>query len=932
MNMEEHVWGKYEQYIALHTAQPANTRRHYVQALASARALILNPSTSDHTISCILETLVRSLQYEPDPLLLHHVLKLLSDIALHHRHLSFSIFNTIRAHEAGHKDSNGLAVEVLSVLFTIAEHDHSLATAMYDLDENFVLSLFLSPVTTRRSWLLTNISRFHIKQSFLITLFLAFMKDPYPFVRSSALVGLLGLSKSVDGKEYAVVKECYGCAMELLHDIDERVRSAAVRVISDWGQVLVAPNDEANKRDWYDVIFVQLCSMVRDMSVEVRIEAFVALGKLELVSEELLLQSLSKKTLAVIKEKKIFFQCHEKELELSKSSAAGAFVHGLEDEFYEVRRSACNSLGMLSIFSLQFASDALDLLVDLLNDDSTVVRLQALETMYHMAKCGCLRVQETHMHMLLGTLVDTSSLIRSAARKIFRIMKLSVRAMFASIISGLLSNLRTYPQDEADIFPLLFDIGRNHGNFVVSFIKEVIQEMEPSCEGELRFDSANVAALLVLAISVPLSHEHSACNIPLRIFSYGLPFLGRISRSLSDSTNRDAILAYLFHCSGSILPLVTELNFRGNELVLPVAEGGGPSHSDHEGANPLEVFLQQISNCGNSSDAQSMYVPSHASTEFEEWVTVSVKRIFKVVAETWPYIQSGCTTEVLRTLRNCKEELATITTNSLGSFDVLAFTSQYLQVIQLLAKIWEHFLPKKMFQFYGVGRLDLLLEKLESGLSGLRHKFSGLSIEEEFHVLELILLTCVLRLCKVEICCHLITLNRLYTTMSSIELLCGKGTLEPSNFVKELQKLLLQLGPLGDGASYDPLSFKRLLEFFSLKQVVYNGRFKHMKAELDIPSNDSENPLHFVSGLPVGIPFQISLYNISLEDKLWIMMAVENSIQYAFLDLEQFGGCDEVRTVTLSVPFYRTPNVVSFSLRATVGREYTSHDVHLVKG
>nr|DAD28428.1 TPA_asm: hypothetical protein HUJ06_029896 [Nelumbo nucifera] len=280
--------------------------------------------------------------------------------------------------------------------------------------------------------------------------------------------------------------------------------------------------------------------------------------------------------------------------------------------------------------------------------------------------------------------------------------------------------LCTESRDEADIFPLLFDIGRNHGNFVVSFIKEVIQEMEPSCEGELCFDSANVAALLV-----------------------------------------------------------------GNELVLPVAEGGGPSHSDHEGANPLEVLLQQISNCGNSSDAQSMYVPSHTSTEFEEWVTISVKHIFKGVAETWPYIQSGCTTEVLRTLRSCKEELATITTNSLGSFDVLAFTSQYLRVIQLLAKIWSIFCERKC-----------------------------------------------------------------------------------SNFME-------------------------------------------------------------LEGLPVGIPFQISLYDISLEDKLWIMMAVENSIQYAFIDLEQFGGCDEVRTVTLSVPFYRTPNVVSFSLRATVGREHTSHDVHL---
>lgn len=73
--------------------------------------------------------------------------------------------------------------------------------------------------------------------------------------------------------------------------------------------------------------------MVRDMSTEVRLEAFDALGKIGLVSEDILLQTLSKKVLGINKDKILR---PIEGFEISASSAAGAFVHGLEDEFSEV--------------------------------------------------------------------------------------------------------------------------------------------------------------------------------------------------------------------------------------------------------------------------------------------------------------------------------------------------------------------------------------------------------------------------------------------------------------------------------------------------------------------------------------------------------------------------------------------------------------------
>ncbi|CAH9118437.1 unnamed protein product, partial [Cuscuta epithymum] len=106
--------------------------------------------------------------------------------------------------------------------------------------------------------------------------------------------------------------------------------------------------------------------LYRDMSVKVRIQAFNSLGNVELVSKDLLLLTLSKKASPAMKEKNFPGQFTTKSSKLPASSAAFAFVNGLEDEFYEVRSSACRALQRLTILSADFAGEAIDLLVDVL--------------------------------------------------------------------------------------------------------------------------------------------------------------------------------------------------------------------------------------------------------------------------------------------------------------------------------------------------------------------------------------------------------------------------------------------------------------------------------------------------------------------------------------------------------------------------------------
>lgn len=68
-----------------------------------------------------------------------------------------------------------------------------------------------------------------------------------------------------------------------------------------------------------------------------------------MVSEDILLQTLSKKVLSIIKGKKSQSLHTTESFEILASSAAGAFIHGLEDEFDEVTQLENGDIASLCI-------------------------------------------------------------------------------------------------------------------------------------------------------------------------------------------------------------------------------------------------------------------------------------------------------------------------------------------------------------------------------------------------------------------------------------------------------------------------------------------------------------------------------------------------------------------------------------------------------
>ena len=88
------------------------------------------------------------------------------------------------------------------------------------------------------------------------------------------------------------------------------------------------------------------------------------------------------------------------------SGACGAFVHGLEDEFLEVRTAAVDSLCELAYQNAPFAVLSLDFLADMMNDEIESVRVNAINSLRKISEH--IQLREDQLETLLGALEDFS--------------------------------------------------------------------------------------------------------------------------------------------------------------------------------------------------------------------------------------------------------------------------------------------------------------------------------------------------------------------------------------------------------------------------------------------------------------------------------------------------------------------------------------------
>lgn len=274
--------------------------------------------------------------------------------------------------------------------------------------------------------------------------------------------------------------ESYQSAVVALSDDNEDVRIEACKLI--W---LMANTHShlsiqrgATPEKIVDHGFKQICNMVSDISPKVRGKACQILGSLRGVSRPLLMQSLSKKLIVAqeafnssdpfdktqIADEQPEIMSLSKDNKLIESSAHGAFIHGLEDEYMEVRASTVDSICELSLRSEEFALESIEFMVDMFNDEIDAVRVNSLNSLRKIG--NIVSFSPFQLAVVLAILEDRTPKVRFAAHQVLRSTKLTNITCLQNTITALLNNLTKYPSDMSIVFLSLKEFGRNHPGFI----------------------------------------------------------------------------------------------------------------------------------------------------------------------------------------------------------------------------------------------------------------------------------------------------------------------------------------------------------------------------------------------------------------------------------------------------------------------------------
>uniref|UniRef100_A0AAV2J526 Integrator complex subunit 4 n=2 Tax=Percomorphaceae TaxID=1489872 RepID=A0AAV2J526_KNICA len=414
--------------------------------------------------------------------------------------------------------------------------------------------------------------------------------DQDPRVRTAALKAMLQLHS----RGMTIQQDIYDQACRLLSDDFEQVRSAAVQMVWVLSQLYpesIVPIPSSNEEiRLVDDAFGKISHMVSDGSWMVRVQAAKTLGNMLQVSPHFLEQTLDKKLMSDLRRKRT---AHERAKELftsgefssgrkwaddapkekldtntvnlMASGACGAFVHGLEDEMFEVRIAAVEALCQLARSSASFAEKCLDFLVDMFNDEIEEVRLQSIHVLREISTHITLR--EDQLDTVLAVLEDSSRDIREALHELLCYTNVSTKECIQLALLELLKNLNKYPTDRNSVWKCLKFVGQRHPTLVLPLVPELLSTHPYFDTPEPDMDDPAYIAVLVLVFNAA-----QTCPTMPALFS--------------DHTFRH--YAYLRDSLSHLVPLLT-LPGRKQPYCLETVASASASAS----VEAAQLFLQQ---------------------------------------------------------------------------------------------------------------------------------------------------------------------------------------------------------------------------------------------------------------------------------------------------------------------------------------------------
>ncbi|CAH1723711.1 integrator complex subunit 4 [Aphis gossypii] len=320
----------------------------------------------------------------------------------------------------------------------------------------------------------------------------------------------------------------------VINDDNEMVREAALNVISVLGNYypeerIKGSNGEEMAR-MSDEAFENICNFMTDISYRIRTQAAKLLGSFLSVSTNVLLKTLDQTLMSNLRRKRTsierVWECLAKgtammsalstkdtpqemldaqQVSLVSTGASGAYLHGLEDEFLEVRIATISSMCSLATRHSEFAVIAMEFLVDMFNDEIEEVRLIAIESLVKLSYASGLR--DDQVEIILAVIEDSSSVVREGLHNIFASFELLNQEGLMMCTNRLIESLKKYPEDKKSIWNCMKNLGLRHPTLTLALVPELLA-IHPMFETpEPNVEEPSYVSVLILVFNAA-----SKCN------------------------------------------------------------------------------------------------------------------------------------------------------------------------------------------------------------------------------------------------------------------------------------------------------------------------------------------------------------------------------------------------------------------------------------
>ena len=497
--------------------------------------------------------------------------------------------------------------------------------------------------------------------------------------------------------------------------------------------------------------------------------------------------------------------------------ACGAFIHGLEDEFMQVRMATLNSISKLAELFPSFARQSLDFLVDMLNDEIEDIRLIAIHCLGKVCQKS-LVLREDQIEIILPVLKDASPTIRESLHVMIGKCKVSGRQSLKSCIDNLLEDLKRYPEDRGSVWKCFQMLGKNHAEFLPSLVQELLNIhpfldlQEPSLE-----DHLYIGVLILVVNGAAHSKEIIQVFEKYKVFSRHYTYL------------RDLV--------PELVPVIKELDKDSDMMTNDELDTSrGDPNIERFLLNVFERIQHSIESGEQSLETQ-LSIIKLSIIDLQRISTIE-----KLMSNAAEFAKNYLECQML--LRNILNDSNWINFFAVASLQSSSFRSSLHQILLITFKLIHQFHGLHPVQFGLV--LEIRVKALAIQLIAVIHgsNVSALTLCEAFleEVFEL-----KRHLEEYNLKCDDLTME----VIDEISLLKEP---KPGSVARILKPLFMTSKTFKDTRAITQLVDTSIVKDFQLIKKSY--------AVVDEPKERTETPLKFTSGLILTLKLDAKLYNI----------------------------------------------------------------------